>query len=517
MTFLFQRCDSVRPICGPCSRAQRFEDCEYGDAEGSNVQNLEDQISRLQIRIRDLERPVSNRPHGGGVPLQDPYRPQPGPSSMPPPPPPTFAQVLRFALEVFLPQATHLGFFLNQKRFRDTCKRLVSAPSTSNPDLPPALLNTILLWAAVLAPTSHLASHGQEASFLADALKQSGSPILSSMSTHRHKVIYALQVEVLLCQYFLYRGRLVEAQYHLSLAVSKVVVGGLSSIRSSMPASATGGAQILQPRDSIEEAEHIIGFWTVYSLDKIWSVVLNFPSNFAERVEIDTPWPLEMEEYERNQFPQHILQHRGSSALAILAKSASLLSSAKIMTDQWRENLPASARTALCQRIAALNNRIRKFRDSLPTPTALAAAGCPPTLKPSIILAHTTAHASTIQLNRPFAMGANANAQSMELCLRACRSIFWVVRALGVQDEYRGGANGNVTPYINPILGPLWLSTTQILGAEITKLRKVPQAAAVAADLSSACEEIVACMQVIAQGGCGFMRECSSSRYLEKG
>ncbi|KAJ6606182.1 hypothetical protein DFH09DRAFT_891696, partial [Mycena vulgaris] len=67
-----QRCDSVRPICGPCSRAERFEDCEYMEGTGgtSNVQKLEESIYRIQNRIMHLERPGNIPP---SVVLKNPY------------------------------------------------------------------------------------------------------------------------------------------------------------------------------------------------------------------------------------------------------------------------------------------------------------------------------------------------------------------------------------------------------------------------------------------------------------
>lgn len=183
-------------------------------------------------------------------------------------------------------------------------------------ELPPALLSSVCLWAACLSSSEPLAS--QENNFLSRALKKATTTLsfhlLNSVvprtksvhrsSTHRLKVIYGIQIEVLLSQYFFHKGRLVEAQYHLSLAVSYVVMGNLSTIRSSRGSRASSRSpppNDISPRDCVEEGELIVGFWTVFSLDKIWSSVLNFPSNFAseDASDVDTPWPLEMEEYER--------------------------------------------------------------------------------------------------------------------------------------------------------------------------------------------------------------------------
>ena len=45
-------------MCGQCTRANREVDCEYTDGPGpSPTQVLEEQITRLEARIRELEHP----------------------------------------------------------------------------------------------------------------------------------------------------------------------------------------------------------------------------------------------------------------------------------------------------------------------------------------------------------------------------------------------------------------------------------------------------------------------------
>lgn len=127
---------------------------------------------------------------------------------------------------------------------------------------------------------------------------------------HPHKVIYALQAEILLCNYFFRNGRLLEGQYHTSAAVSLAISCGLWRIRSSRPnvpavGQISGPASLLPPANNlIEEGERIRGFWTVLILDKSWAVALNSRSHFSDRendpgTQIDTPWPLDIEGYEQ--------------------------------------------------------------------------------------------------------------------------------------------------------------------------------------------------------------------------
>ncbi|KAJ7491065.1 hypothetical protein FB451DRAFT_1023386, partial [Mycena latifolia] len=455
------RCDSVRPICGPCSRAQRFEDCEYVDGPGgiSRVRQLEESIQQVQNRIMDLERP-RNTPQGSVV-LQNPYRSNNAKQSHINHPP---KHIDSPRLDAFSPYACEVGFFLNQNRFRTACLHRGSGYE----EPPAALLNTICLWAARLSSSEPLAS--QENDFLSQALKLATTTLSSN---HRLKILYGIQTEVLLCQYFLHKGRLVEAQYHLSLAASHVVLGDLSSIRSAR-SSAAPRSPIAFAQDPVEEGELIIGFWTVLSIDKIWSSVLNFPSNFASDgpSDVDTPWPLEMEVYER---------------------VCGRISEPSVTCTGPRSPVPLdmspSETDAFFKSFSKLNARIKKFRDSLPSPNSI--ASCTSAMKPRIILAHTVAHAATIQLNRPFVA---INPQCMELCLAACRSIVWIIRAASLRN----------IAYISPIIGSIWATTGQVLVEEIKRLRTVPAATAVVADLMGAHDEIVASVALFSRT-CPFM------------
>lgn len=66
-----QRCDGARPICGQCTRGNRSEDCQYRDSQGrTKIEVLEENISRVEARIRELENPQEQDPP---VLLSDPY------------------------------------------------------------------------------------------------------------------------------------------------------------------------------------------------------------------------------------------------------------------------------------------------------------------------------------------------------------------------------------------------------------------------------------------------------------
>ena len=134
--------------------------------------------------------------------------------------------------------------------------------------------------------------------------------------------IHAIQAEVLLSQYFYTLGRFLEGQYHANAAVSLALSSGLHRIhpRSTSASGAdvvdtalvprggnTGLFDLSSPQDAIELGERINVFWAVFTIDKCWAAAMNVPSligdsrssvSTAQHARIDTPWPLDTEEYE---------------------------------------------------------------------------------------------------------------------------------------------------------------------------------------------------------------------------
>jgi hypothetical protein len=72
-TTCIQKCDGVKPTCGPCRRHPKDDECEYNDGPGrSRTRVLEDTVSRLEARLHELEHPNETTP---AVTLHDPYSP----------------------------------------------------------------------------------------------------------------------------------------------------------------------------------------------------------------------------------------------------------------------------------------------------------------------------------------------------------------------------------------------------------------------------------------------------------
>lgn len=51
--------------------------------------------------------------------------------------------------------------------------------------------------------------------------------------------------------------------------------------------------------DTIDEGERINAFWTVLIVNNYWVIAHGSPSAISYDMPIDTPWPLEMTEYDQ--------------------------------------------------------------------------------------------------------------------------------------------------------------------------------------------------------------------------
>ena len=311
-----QRCDGKQPICGQCDRAGRAEDCEYTTGqERSKVQILEDNISQLEARIQELQNPRSSisrefqtsqtpatsrdmrlqEPYNSsGSTIQDPSRQVAenlyvlfGHGSV-------GCLLMPDRLNHFLPFATEFGFFLNIPRFHASMLQAVPPGHPSRPS--PALIFSTYLF-AIRISNDPLVKPNENA-YLMRATQEAATALSGN---HPHKVMHSIQAEVLLATYFFSNGRFFEGKYHVANAVSTAVSAGLHKLRSSGP---TPPVTLPPHRDMIEEGERIICAWNVFNLDKCWAIALDDSPNFehsthALAVKIDTPWPLDMDEFEQ--------------------------------------------------------------------------------------------------------------------------------------------------------------------------------------------------------------------------
>ena len=197
-------------------------------------------------------------------------------------------------LNYFLPFATEFGFFLNIPRFHASMFQAFPPGHPARPS--PALIFSTYLFAIRISNDPQVKPN--ETAYLTRATQEAATALSGS---HPHKVMHSIQAEILLAIYFFSNGRFFEGKYHVANAVSTAVSAGLHKLRSSGPTSAVA----LPPhRDPIEEGERIICAWNVFNLDKCWAVALDDSPNFEHSThplaaKIDTPWPLDMDEFEQ--------------------------------------------------------------------------------------------------------------------------------------------------------------------------------------------------------------------------
>lgn len=206
----------------------------------------------------------------------------------------------RLRIDVFLPHARQLGFFLHVARFIRTFHEQ-HQPVASGPF--DTLLSAVCLWGSKWSDDASL--HALEETLLSEATQRITDSLFVSSSTNLrdHSVLYIIQAEVLLAKYFFYNGRNLEGRYHASAAGALVLSCRLNLVLSdTMPSgSEEPEAGLAAPEDSAQLGERIHAFWTVYVLDKTWSVSLGFPTAIPAEsalVRVDTPWPASLQAYD---------------------------------------------------------------------------------------------------------------------------------------------------------------------------------------------------------------------------
>ncbi|KAJ7186533.1 hypothetical protein C8R46DRAFT_1273187 [Mycena filopes] len=499
------KCDGGKPICGQCSRfSSVFGDCEYTEHGGaSHGQMLEEQISILQARIEELEKPNQAGPSSTGTgshrsastsPITPSNAMALGPllssfylqqtsggslseatvHSMPTELP---FIVLQALVHNFLHNAGSFGFFLDTQAFHDA----VTQPDSAH-RLPPVLLNVMYLWGVHLARDPRITAY--EPAFLAHALRSTAS---SLSGTHPRTILHSLQASVLLAYYFLRNARFLEGRYHTSAAVSIALSAGLHRKRGPQDGGRPLGDALPQPRDAVEEGERIGAFWSVLNLNNCWAGMDGAPSNVVygdSGPEIHTPWPLDAAAYVEN---PHLLPTQSSdtvtkfladvpddatSTAALHAKAGILYSEATRIGARYRASsgLPVTSDTDT--EFHALDGKIDAFIPTLPSVLHSKA----------MLVVHTLAHGATIQLHRD--LDARGN-------LKVRGAAGAIVDLLATTDIPNIGI-------IDPVLAPLWTSACLVFIAEIKHAREDGENSAESESLRDSLKSVIAAMEVFA-------------------
>ncbi|KIY63394.1 hypothetical protein CYLTODRAFT_138144 [Cylindrobasidium torrendii FP15055 ss-10] len=460
------RCDGAHPVCGPCSRTTRPTDCEYTDKQGrTRAEILEENIARVEARIFELEHP--NAYSHDPIYLHNPYQQQPPPATFDTGKDPT-PELKIYLVDRVLQYTSETSFFLNPKRFR------ASFVGHGKKAPIPALVSAVYLWGAHLSGDATLRARREE--FLAQAVAKVATSLSSS---HPNRVLQTLQTELLLATYFYGAGRCVEGKYHLSTGASIAIAAGLKKVRSASVGSRpmTG---LDKAEDAINEGEQIDAFWTTLALDQMWTVALAAPTNFiclADRTTVvdetfDTPCPLETEQYEKGGYPRDLVSRRtvltfldgqpagvgGSaeySSKSVVCKAAMLWFQASVLIGSWRPDMSPSETQSFSARFATLNANIEQLRLHLVAPAQLRSA------PRSAFVAHNLVCAAFLQLHGMFG-SREENTQSRQTILNAARHTFQLLVNLNVSA---------MTKYVNPIIGTVWMSASQVLFEELARMK----------------------------------------------
>jgi len=320
---------------------------------------------------------------------------------------------------------------------------------------------------------------------------QLGSAIPTAAS---HQILQVIQAKILLTYYLFRIGHFPAARHEANSASSLAMACGLHKIRTAqpMPAFTSFVDQIdltlQEPRDQIEEGERINAFWAVFVVDRCLAVMFGPPLVISDMdspgMHIDTPWPLEMETYERGQIYPNLRTSgtvrsffsgmnngwpwENQNPLTQLSKAAALFERAARLAATWRpgalplpsSNIPPIDSLEEIPNIGsfysdfvAVEQRIDEFKSQL-TPLDRV----PSHHVPLVHLAYCLSNGATIQLHATF---SSQNTGSRAKCLSAAMAIVRANQAAHVQ-QYNS---------LSPILGSLWAASGRVIVNEIVARR----------------------------------------------
>ncbi|KAG9310084.1 hypothetical protein JVU11DRAFT_9693 [Chiua virens] len=513
------KCDGVRPVCTPCLRGERVEDCEYTDGQRrARTLALEDDIARLQARVQELENPDTAIP---SVELYNPYSSAgPGPSTaiVPSPLVPIRAQAasespishhrivptrhvpspsgsatqsqgvnfdveVRFALiiasspfgdrlSIISPYSAELGLFLNLDRLH-------------------ALRHTDPACAADCAYALNLASH-----VLLQAQSQFASA-LGAVDAEPDPAVFlhVIQTGVLLAYYMQRIGQLVAAKYYASGTwalgmMLKLHRGPDSAVdaqresqaqrreRERLPPGTTsmdvsafvGRTELASPLDAIEAEERVRAFWAMYALDRWFSAVGQGPSQSlamdgSAGDAITVPWPGSGVNEARADAVQQFLHdpnhsYAGDGAVAMHAKASVLLGETTAIVTSYTSDQTISQSPAFRARFGTLDVLLQKCLNA--TMSMVTTLGQqPPTQeqRQATITIHLVALAHVI-LHRPF---ISTYGPSRRRCVEGALGVVRVLDQTGLKIGC-----------ISPIYAIVWTACCLALHDEVLRIRARP-------------------------------------------
>ncbi|KAG7091822.1 hypothetical protein E1B28_008226 [Marasmius oreades] len=460
---------------------------------------LEDNISRLEQRIRELE----SAEDPSAIRLHNPYsrtgyRSTPSPSqgnqrefyenqsitaltNFNQEPPVDLRQV--YLTWFFSYYGSVFGMFLNESLL---LKGACSALPLGHPSRPsPALLHTIYYIISHLRDTSpHVHPSQNPPHVTLSQVLQQVSNMLSS--SHPKRLIHTIQAEVLLSNYFFLTKRILEGKYHLNTAISLAAGAGLHLIRSpSSHRQLLSTSAIPTCASYVEEGERINAFWVVYCMSNLWDTVCSNSVAFdvvfdsgREGRRIDTPWPRDMLDYEQDGIPTGLTNHstvknflassstncdvQGTSGITLYSKATILFARATSLANSSPNNMSSSDRQTFLADFNHTDRLIDSFASGLPS---IPSERSPSTIHLAV-LTHTLTYAAAIQLHSVFS-GTDGRSSSKSLALAGV--------AVGLLplfiDALRQSPDVARLPTVDPAFGLLWGIVGNVLVKEVRRVR----------------------------------------------
>ncbi|KAF8176138.1 hypothetical protein K438DRAFT_1770675 [Mycena galopus ATCC 62051] len=461
------RCDGVRPVCGPCTRVPKDDGSQVKELENpGNVPpsvtltrpNSTGQTASGSSPIWDRRSPSSpgSESAGGSSFVSSPDSDHSLLAEMDP-----GTSVCHDTNAVGRVPATCISVWLFHASGRFRASALLQLP-LGHPARPsPAVLCAAYLWGIHLSRSEPLVSY--EAVFIRRAQQHISTEL--SESAHPIHRIHTIQAHVLLATYFLRNKHFLEAEFHTNGSATLALGYHLHKIRSSRPSSppligASAFTEVFPdpPRDDVEEGERIRGFWAVVCNQNNLITTLRTANNLgildSPNLSIDTPFPLDIEEYELGMLPRDF---RGSdtvrnfvaggiagptSIFALKIQATVLLQQAAQLARKWSPVMQPQAVAAYRNASAWLDARLQQFSVGTRPSTNITTVARRPHASPLIQLHKNDADAST-------------------KCINAARAIVVALGDTNVPDFQCGG----------PAVGTLLLLACQVSIREIERIR----------------------------------------------
>lgn len=398
-------------------------------------------------------------------------------------------QIVLESLDIVLPFADEIGFFLHIPRLRNTLM------TSSSRGIPIALQNAIIL---LCLHTTETEQPAFEQTVLSRCLHQLND-IIPSCSASTRDLLNVLQTEVLLAYYLFRVGRVVEAKYHSSGAASLVLQFRLHSSPSpegepNTPSDMqfdTFRTTLPHTVDDIEQTEAIHAFWNVFARDKSMSAILGVPPSIGRSIRVSVPWPGQMQEVSLSNQDTHFTKRRkgigpqvdtiqqflvdgqsekgdSDSALAFHAKAAVLLDEVNHLVEQYASDSRVQETQSWRAQFASLDTLIQHLQALIPFNSSLTVEASssssqsiltPPS--PRVVSRHSVYMQSllslaTIRLHSPFRDTYLSNAKIVAAAVLVARALQCV--------------NINTLQYFDPDI-IIWIKASFVIHAEITRSR----------------------------------------------